>query len=805
MINEITKKKTPIWKTVLNMVAFAIVLSIFVFSMIMNISPTLPSKITGGNITVMDSNAMGREVRKGALVAYKDFKSIEDIKVGDVVVYNYASGGEVKEEIRFVKSIETALTGEKYLVVKSVLDQVESYRVTPNMMVGTVTKDIPALGFIYEILINQYSMLVYSVILLIIILSPILFAKVDYSKQLARKQAKLMEQEQKREKRKLEKAHKTGEDKLVFYDYRLAAMTDKDKELSEIAKVMDANKPIKRRRPLIISLIILLIAVFSVYGIMLYFEYSNQKIQIVDYQYADIEALPKDSDNYLKSISGNALVEYDDLFINSESIKTGDIIIIKIKENGRVGYAPRFVEHVERGETLSFYTYGLLDEAGKPILDSAIVTSDNVLGIYRSHSNSMGRLYEFIGSNIMFALLCLACIFIILLCVYYKVNNRIVYLKPLKDSAKRLLLNAERTVTVRSVTVTNKHRTFAGIITTFVVIVMLAVTGIALWQTYDCSFVEVDSSLSNAPVGTYALLTNKHTTLKIGDKVLVKDKITTNLQQVNVVASKYIIDISGDYYVLGVTPDTPDFIYSKDGVPMPLTLTRGDIYGKSIFAIERFDKVLDRLGQKDMIVVYVAAPILILLTIIFANFWLYFDRKKRGVVQNILGNTFVEHNKNDLDKRLKKASIYDKLLYCEDYTRIAYNEIKNFVLSYQHTGYKSVKGKEWLYCKDRHILSFDIQDNKLFVYSLLQTQKLQGLFDNVQQLIDYNSDELPVKVEIADISEAQEFTKLFAGSILAMRVVKDKKYFPENYSNAYYDRGVLTLKVLAMEVSNSIE
>lgn len=778
--NPVKPKRNKLLLT-LRIVALAVMLALLIFLIIFNVAPNV-IKFGNSGIAVMDSSNMKGEVSKDSLIVYNTKANFDTLEKGNVIVFNRIVNGETIQDSRYFSAYVTDVNGNKLLSVYNDTLQNEPYYIAKADFLGVKSKVIPTLGAVFNILSSIYGLLVIAVIVFVLAFAPILFAKTDSEKANDKRNKRALERQKayiaKQSKKKVKPVEELGITCYKTDSYQEAEYNEflKNKcDESELYECPPACTACRKSKPkgAIIAVSILVVLFVAIIITVMFMQFGATKYETLDFK-----------TNAIPDAETNALIEYSEFSLST--VNNGDLILVNVLNDKNVqGTAlRRYRSHsINTQGIVEIVTYG----TDPNITDAQILGFDDVVGVYRMHNNTMGVIFTFITSTVFYVVLCISAALILLVIMYYKVNNRVNYSPRLSSKAKKIADTSEL-ATVKAVSTGGKHFSVKALVSVLVVLAMIAGVFALLIYSYGVKFDPIMSSKGVTDSGSYALYHSNGTKYKVGDVVVINEYIYTAGQPNAIKGTRYIVDIIDDRYYLGSVPeavdnDLPQAYYSAD-----------DFLGKQITAIPRLVAVLDRLGQKDMIIVYVCVAVSLVLIIVAATLADSMRRKRKGLNVKIEANTFALNNDVKNLRKVNKLPVEEHLAYCNDDVRRSYNYIVNDLLKYNKSKLVNYNEFDRIFVGREHILTLGIIDKTLFAYVNYEKERFPSSI-NTADVWEKKWKEPRISVQINDVNDAAVLTNLFDRELSHNKI--DKNYKEKNYANEYTVKGVLSTDSLS--------
>lgn len=776
MVTRALKPKKPIWRVALRITALVIVLALFFFSVIYAVSPDSVKFGNSGIITMRSSNMKG-EIPQSSLVLYDSNADVNNLEKGQVIVFKHLENQETVLTVRYFDSYSLNFKGDTVISVYDDSLAVESYKVSLNDFVGVVTKDIGNLGAVIDIFSSNYGILFLLVLAFILGFAPILFAKSDNDKIMDKRYKKIIAKKHALEK-KAEKKKAPIEEKLNIVCYKSESLAEKEHEEFLRNKAnRDEIPPCpgtcaicanKRHNGVKITISVILAVFIIIIIAAMFMQMGGVRLETLDFKTDAID-----------DAQTNALVRYSEFSL--ASTKKGDLIVVRVADtNGNEGVAIRRYSSSQLNETgdVEIFTYG----ANENVLDANILSLEDVIGKYGKHYNNLGNLYEFFVSDVFYFVVLLSVLLILALILFYKYNNRVIYDKRLSSKSKKLADN-NRLATVKAVSVGNDGISFKGVAITFASLIALAVISTCLILGFGVKFLPIESTRGATDDGAYALYYNNGVDYKIGDVVVINEKMVIEDVAYDVRGTRYIVDIVDGKYYLGVKQGTPD----ADGIAYSIE----DFAGKQVFAVNNLVWVFNRLGEKDMIIIYCVIAVLLVILLSAAGVSSHIHKLRQGLNKVTFANTIALDDVSGQSEKINKMPIWEHLEYCDDNVRASYNYIRNNLEAYKKTEVKPHGIYERVYIGKKHYASISIIDNVLYMLVDIDTER----FDNAMVITHIKEDKFKEptnKVRIGNINEAVSFIKTVKFDLANQKLVSKKKAVYNNYANSYSEKSVIS-------------
>lgn len=760
----------------LRIVALVIMLALFIFLLIFNIAPSV-IKFGDNGIAVMNSSNMKGEVSKDSLVVYNTKANFDALEKGNVIVFNRLVNGKTIQDTRYFSAYVTDINGNKLLSVYNDTLQDEPYYIAKADFLGVKNKVIPSLGAVFNILASIYGLLICAIIVFVLAFAPILFAKTDSERAKDKRNKRALERQkayiEKQSKKKVKPVEELGITCYKTDSYQEAEYNEflKNKcDESELYACPPSCKACRKSKPkgAIIGFSILIVLFVAIIVTVMVMQFGATKFATLDYK-----------TNSIVDAETNALVEYSEFSLST--VNSGDLILVNVLNDKNIqGTAlRRYRSHsVSAQGIVEIVTYG----TDENVTDAQILGFDDVIGVYRSHNNTMGVIFTFITSTVFYVVLCIAAALILMVIMYYKVNNRVNYIPRLSTKAKRVADTCEL-ATVKAVSTGGKHFSVKILISVVVALALVACVFASLIYFYGVKFEPINSSKGVTESGSYALYHNNGAKYEIGDIVVIEEYIYTAGQPNAIKGTRYIVDIIDGKYYLGSVPGVADTDLSQ------AYYSTNDFLGKEITSIPRLVAIFDRLGQKDMIIVYICVAAAIVVLIIAATLVDSMNRRRKGLNVKIEANTFALNSDVKNLRKINKLPVAEHLAYCNDDVRRSYNYIVNDLLKYKKS--KLVDSNEFdrIFIGREHILTLGIVDKTLFAYVNYEKERFPASL-NTADVWEKKWKEPRISVQINDINDAVILTNLFNRELSRNKI--NKHYKEINYANEYTVKGVLS-------------
>lgn len=773
--NPVKPKRNKLLLT-LRIAALAIMLALFIFLIIFNVAPNV-IKFGNSGIAVMNSSNMKGEVSKDSLITYNTKANFDALEKGNVIVFNRIVNGETIQDSRYFSAYVTDVNGNKLLSVYNDTLQDEPYYIAKADFLGVKNKVIPTLGAVLNALSSIYGLLICAIIVFVLAFAPILFAKTDSERAKDKRNKRALEKQKayiaKQSKKKVKPVEELGITCYKTDSYQEAEYNEflKNKcDESELYECPPACKACRKSKPkaAIIAISVVAVLFIAIIITVMFMQFGATKFETLDYK-----------TNAISDAETNALVEYTEFSLST--VNNGDLILVNVFNDKNVqGTAlRRYRSHSINAQGLvEIVTYG----TDENVTDAQILGFDDVIGVYRSHDNTMGVIFTFITSTVFYVVLCISVALILFVIMYYKVNNRVNYVPRLSSKARKIADTSEL-ATVKAVSTGGKHFSVKLLMSVMLALAVLACVFASLIYFYGVKFEPIMSSKGATDSGSYALYHNNGAKYKVGDVVVINEYIYTAGQPNAIKGTRYIVDIIDDRYYLGSVPEAVD-----NDLPKAYYSTN-DFLGKQITSIPRLVAVLDRLGQKDMIIVYICVVVAIVILIAAATLVDSMRRKSKGLNVKTEANTFALNSDVKNLRKINKLPVDEHLAYCNDDVRRSYNYIVNNLLKYNKS--KLVNSKEFdrIFIGREHILTLGIVDKTLFAYVNYEKERFPSSV-NTADIWEKKWKEPRISVQINDVNDAAVLTNIFNRELSRNKI--NKNYKEKNYANEYTVKGVLS-------------
>lgn len=773
--NPVKPKRNKLLLT-LRIAALAIMLALFIFLIIFNVAPNV-IKFGNSGIAVMNSSNMKGEVSKDSLITYNTKANFDALEKGNVIVFNRIVNGETIQDSRYFSAYVTDVNGNKLLSVYNDTLQDEPYYIAKADFLGVKNKVIPTLGAVLNALSSIYGLLICAIIVFVLAFAPILFAKTDSERAKDKRNKRALEKQKayiaKQSKKKVKPVEELGITCYKTDSYQEAEYNEflRNKcDESELYECPPACKACRKSKPkaAIIAISVIAVLFIAIIITVMFMQFGATKFETLDYK-----------TNAISDAETNALVEYTEFSLST--VNNGDLILVNVFNDKNVqGTAlRRYRSHSINSQGLvEIVTYG----TDENVTDAQILGFDDVIGVYRSHDNTMGVIFTFITSTVFYVVLCISVALILFVIMYYKVNNRVNYVPRLSSKAKKIADTSEL-ATVKAVSTGGKHFSVKVLMSVMLALAVLACVFASLIYFYGVKFEPIMSSKGATDSGSYALYHNNGAKYKVGDVVVINEYIYTAGQPNAIKGTRYIVDIIDDRYYLGSVPEAVDNDLPK------AYYSANDFLGKQITSIPRLVAVLDRLGQKDMIIVYICVVVAIVILIAAATLVDSMRRKSKGLNVKTEANTFALNSDVKNLRKINKLPVDEHLAYCNDDVRRSYNYIVNDLLKYNKS--KLVNSKEFdrIFIGREHILTLGIVDKTLFAYVNYEKERFPSSV-NTADVWEKKWKEPRISVQINDVNDAAVLTNLFNRELSRNKI--NKNYKEKNYANEYTVKGVLS-------------
>lgn len=773
--NPVKPKRNKLLLT-LRIAALAIMLALFIFLIIFNVAPNV-IKFGNSGIAVMNSSNMKGEVSKDSLITYNTKANFDALEKGNVIVFNRIVNGETIQDSRYFSAYVTDVNGNKLLSVYNDTLQDEPYYIAKADFLGVKNKVIPTLGAVLNALSSIYGLLICAIIVFVLAFAPILFAKTDSERAKDKRNKRALEKQKayiaKQSKKKVKPVEELGITCYKTDSYQEAEYNEflRNKcDESELYECPPACKACRKSKPkaAIIAISVIAVLFIAIIITVMFMQFGATKFETLDYK-----------TNAISDAETNALVEYTEFSLST--VNNGDLILVNVFNDKNVqGTAlRRYRSHSINSQGLvEIVTYG----TDENVTDAQILGFDDVIGVYRSHDNTMGVIFTFITSTVFYVVLCISVALILFVIMYYKVNNRVNYVPRLSSKAKKIADTSEL-ATVKAVSTGGKHFSVKVLMSVMLALAVLACVFASLIYFYGVKFEPIMSSKGATDSGSYALYHNNGAKYKLGDVVVINEYIYTAGQPNAIKGTRYIVDIIDDRYYLGSVPEAVDNDLPK------AYYSANDFLGKQITSIPRLVAVLDRLGQKDMIIVYICVVVAIVILIAAATLVDSMRRKSKGLNVKTEANTFALNSDVKNLRKINKLPVDEHLAYCNDDVRRSYNYIVNDLLKYNKS--KLVNSKEFdrIFIGCEHILTLGIVDKTLFAYVNYEKERFPSSV-NTADVWEKKWKEPRISVQINDVNDAAVLTNLFNRELSRNKI--NKNYKEKNYANEYTVKGVLS-------------
>lgn len=773
--NPVKPKRNKLLLT-LRIAALAIMLALFIFLIIFNVAPNV-IKFGNSGIAVMNSSNMKGEVSKDSLITYNTKANFDALEKGNVIVFNRIVNGETIQDSRYFSAYVTDVNGNKLLSVYNDTLQDEPYYIAKADFLGVKNKVIPTLGAVLNALSSIYGLLICAIIVFVLAFAPILFAKTDSERAKDKRNKRALEKQKayiaKQSKKKVKPVEELGITCYKTDSYQEAEYNEflRNKcDESELYECPPACRACRKSKPkaAIIAISVIAVLFIAIIITVMFMQFGATKFETLDYK-----------TNAISDAETNALVEYTEFSLST--VNNGDLILVNVFNDKNVqGTAlRRYRSHSINSQGLvEIVTYG----TDENVTDAQILGFDDVIGVYRSHDNTMGVIFTFITSTVFYVVLCISVALILFVIMYYKVNNRVNYVPRLSSKAKKIADTSEL-ATVKAVSTGGKHFSVKVLMSVMLALAVLACVFASLIYFYGVKFEPIMSSKGATDSGSYALYHNNGAKYKVGDVVVINEYIYTAGQPNAIKGTRYIVDIIDDRYYLGSVPEAVDNDLPK------AYYSANDFLGKQITSIPRLVAVLDRLGQKDMIIVYICVVVAIVILIAAATLVDSMRRKSKGLNVKTEANTFALNSDVKNLRKINKLPVDEHLAYCNDDVRRSYNYIVNDLL--KHNKSKLVNSKEFdrIFIGREHILTLGIVDKTLFAYVNYEKERFPSSV-NTADVWEKKWKEPRISVQINDVNDAAVLTNLFNRELSRNKI--NKNYKEKNYANEYTVKGVLS-------------
>lgn len=773
--NPVKPKRNKLLLT-LRIAALAIMLALFIFLIIFNVAPNV-IKFGNSGIAVMNSSNMKGEVSKDSLITYNTKANFDALEKGNVIVFNRIVNGETIQDSRYFSAYVTDVNGNKLLSVYNDTLQDEPYYIAKADFLGVKNKVIPTLGAVLNALSSIYGLLICAIIVFVLAFAPILFAKTDSERAKDKRNKRALEKQKayiaKQSKKKVKPVEELGITCYKTDSYQEAEYNEflRNKcDESELYECPPTCKACRKSKPkaAIIAISVIAVLFIAIIITVMFMQFGATKFETLDYK-----------TNAISDAETNALVEYTEFSLST--VNNGDLILVNVFNDKNVqGTAlRRYRSHSINSQGLvEIVTYG----TDENVTDAQILGFDDVIGVYRSHDNTMGVIFTFITSTVFYVVLCISVALILFVIMYYKVNNRVNYVPRLSSKAKKIADTSEL-ATVKAVSTGGKHFSVKVLMSVMLALAVLACVFASLIYFYGVKFEPIMSSKGATDSGSYALYHNNGAKYKVGDVVVINEYIYTAGQPNAIKGTRYIVDIIDDRYYLGSVPEAVDNDLPK------AYYSANDFLGKQITSIPRLVAVLDRLGQKDMIIVYICVVVAIVILIAAATLVDSMRRKSKGLNVKTEANTFALNSDVKNLRKINKLPVDEHLAYCNDDVRRSYNYIVNDLLKYNKS--KLVNSKEFdrIFIGREHILTLGIVDKTLFAYVNYEKERFPSSV-NTADVWEKKWKEPRISVQINDVNDAAVLTNLFNRELSRNKI--NKNYKEKNYANEYTVKGVLS-------------
>lgn len=773
--NPVKPKRNKLLLT-LRIAALAIMLALFIFLIIFNVAPNV-IKFGNSGIAVMNSSNMKGEVSKDSLITYNTKANFDALEKDNVIVFNRIVNGETIQDSRYFSAYVTDVNGNKLLSVYNDTLQAEPYYIAKADFLGVKNKVIPTLGAVLNALSSIYGLLICAIIVFVLAFAPILFAKTDSERAKDKRNKRALEKQKayiaKQSKKKVKPVEELGITCYKTDSYQEAEYNEflRNKcDESELYECPPACKACRKSKPkaAIIAISVIAVLFIAIIITVMFMQFGATKFETLDYK-----------TNAISDAETNALVEYTEFSLST--VNNGDLILVNVFNDKNVqGTAlRRYRSHSINSQGLvEIVTYG----TDENVTDAQILGFDDVIGVYRSHDNTMGVIFTFITSTVFYVVLCISVALILFVIMYYKVNNRVNYVPRLSSKAKKIADTSEL-ATVKAVSTGGKHFSVKVLMSVMLALAVLACVFASLIYFYGVKFEPIMSSKGATDSGSYALYHNNGAKYKVGDVVVINEYIYTAGQPNAIKGTRYIVDIIDDRYYLGSVPEAVDNDLPK------AYYSANDFLGKQITSIPRLVAVLDRLGQKDMIIVYICVVVAIVILIAAATLVDSMRRKSKGLNVKTEANTFALNSDVKNLRKINKLPVDEHLAYCNDDVRRSYNYIVNDLLKYNKS--KLVNSKEFdrIFIGREHILTLGIVDKTLFAYVNYEKERFPSSV-NTADVWEKKWKEPRISVQINDVNDAAVLTNLFNRELSRNKI--NKNYKEKNYANEYTVKGVLS-------------
>lgn len=773
--NPVKPKRNKLLLT-LRIAALAIMLALFIFLIILNVAPNV-IKFGNSGIAVMNSSNMKGEVSKDSLITYNTKANFDALEKGNVIVFNRIVNGETIQDSRYFSAYVTDVNGNKLLSVYNDTLQDEPYYIAKADFLGVKNKVIPTLGAVLNALSSIYGLLICAIIVFVLAFAPILFAKTDSERAKDKRNKRALEKQKayiaKQSKKKVKPVEELGITCYKTDSYQEAEYNEflRNKcDESELYECPPACKACRKSKPkaAIIAISVIAVLFIAIIITVMFMQFGATKFETLDYK-----------TNAISDAETNALVEYTEFSLST--VNNGDLILVNVFNDKNVqGTAlRRYRSHSINSQGLvEIVTYG----TDENVTDAQILVFDDVIGVYRSHDNTMGVIFTFITSTVFYVVLCISVALILFVIMYYKVNNRVNYVPRLSSKAKKIADTSEL-ATVKAVSTGGKHFSVKVLMSVILALAVLACVFASLIYFYGVKFEPIMSSKGATDSGSYALYHNNGAKYQVGDVVVINEYIYTAGQPNAIKGTRYIVDIIDDRYYLGSVPEAVDNDLPK------AYYSANDFLGKQITSIPRLVAVLDRLGQKDMIIVYICVVVAIVILIAAATLVDSMRRKSKGLNVKTEANTFALNSDVKNLRKINKLPVDEHLAYCNDDVRRSYNYIVNDLLKYNKS--KLVNSKEFdrIFIGREHILTLGIVDKTLFAYVNYEKERFPSSV-NTADVWEKKWKEPRISVQINDVNDAAVLTNLFNRELSRNKI--NKNYKEKNYANEYTVKGVLS-------------
>lgn len=603
-----------------------ILLALVTFSLLQNFAKPSITNFFNGNMEVVNDDNMYGEFEKNSLVFYKS-KNINKIESNSIIVYKTADLG-----IQFSYYLGKFKDAEKneYITLSNFKGIEKVYMISEIEILGEKTKAIGGLGYVYNLICNQYFILAIVILIFILMLYPILFIRKEKNiGHLLYRQKKYS-----KAKTKYDLSHQN-----MYYTIQKDNADNKYLfNPPTNCKMCIAKK--KKTKDIICAIFLSILIILSI---------ISTTFDAIGYKKINI----KNIDGSTISVKNGDLCYYKD--IGNSAIKIGDrVIVSKINSEGKIEQSIKRFAGIRIVEDKLYYSLNS-EISGDAVTTE--YTKEEIVGLFSIKLSGVGSFDEIIFSDIAFIIFCI----LIALVLYYwllismntiksenKFNNFIKNKKSKKNYSLKKLneseLNKVKVKLFASKSTKNSHIILIGTIALLVIVTFILLT---YSVTTKSNFSVITASNSVLEKGDLVISNGKNAP-HLGDLIILHDTSDNSKN----ITSKYIVEIDGEKFILGSTTKEVSYVNGE-----PLTCFINDIIGVSSLNIPKFQIIINKMLSIEFKIAYIILSIIILAIIVaFIVLKTKTTKVKNKLDVNITG-AIIQESKASNKKQIKRTML----------------------------------------------------------------------------------------------------------------------------------------------------